>query len=133
MSISDIRIANLRKLAAIQPNNGGWTELAQRLGYSKPSFLVQMAGPAHGRKITEKSVRKFEAKLGLPYLSLDKDEAQLTLEPIAASYKQIVNDALERVDKAILSSIEAPKSLKYAELVLRALESEIELIKQVQQ
>jgi hypothetical protein len=61
------RRSNLRRLA----NTYGWTELAKRLGYRQPSFLVQMAGPNPTREVTEKSARRFEIDLGLPEGSLD--------------------------------------------------------------
>jgi hypothetical protein len=49
----------------------GWTELAKRLSYRQPSFLVQMGGPNPTREVTEKSARRFERDLGLPVGSLD--------------------------------------------------------------
>jgi hypothetical protein len=61
------RRTNLRRLA----NTYGWTELAKRLGYRQPSFLVQMAGPNPTRPVTETSARRFERDLGLPEGSLD--------------------------------------------------------------
>ena len=61
------RRSNLRRLA----NTYGWTELAKRLGYRQPSFLVQMAGPNPTRPVTENSARRFEVDLGLPTGSLD--------------------------------------------------------------
>lgn len=61
------RRTNLRRLA----NTYGWTELAKRLGYRQPSFLVQMAGPNPTRPVSEKSARQFERDLGLPEGSLD--------------------------------------------------------------
>ena len=61
------RRSNLRRLAATY----GWTELAKRLGYRQPSFLVQMAGPNPTREVTEKSARRFEKELELPEGSLD--------------------------------------------------------------
>ena len=61
------RRTNLRRLA----NTYGWTELAKRLGYRQPSFLVQMAGPNPTRKVSEGSARDFERVLGLPEGSLD--------------------------------------------------------------
>lgn len=65
---SENRRENLRRLIeeADGPKN-----LAEKLGYANPSFLVQMTGPNPTREVTEKTARKYEEKLGLPEGSLD--------------------------------------------------------------
>ena len=68
------RRTNLRRLAGTY----GWTELAKRLGYRQPSFLVQMAGPNPTREVTEKSARRFELDLDLPEGSLDVVAAEVS-------------------------------------------------------
>lgn len=57
-----IRRANLRHLFQ---SYGGPTALAEKLGYSNGSFLVQIAGPNPIRPLTEKTARKIEEKLKL--------------------------------------------------------------------
>ncbi len=79
MTVFENRLANLRKLAGTY----GWTELAKRLSYRQPSFLVQMGGPNPTREVTEKSARRFERDLGLPVGSLD------VLAPEASAADQI--------------------------------------------
>ena len=71
MGIEQTRRANLRKLVA---DSGGPTLLAQRLGYRNPSFIVQMTGPSPIREVSEKTARRIEASLGLPPLTLDREE-----------------------------------------------------------
>lgn len=64
----DYRRANLRKLI---DSFGGPGPLAQKLGYSNSSFLVQMAGPSPIRQVSEGTARRFESVLGLDPGSLD--------------------------------------------------------------
>lgn len=66
---NDYRLSNLRRLI---DDAGGPSSLAKKLGYSNASFLVQMAGPNPMRKVTEKTARAFEEKLGLPAGYLDQ-------------------------------------------------------------
>lgn len=66
---NDHRLTNLRRLI---DDAGGPSSLAKKLGYSNASFLVQMAGPNPMRKVTEKTARAFEEKLGLPAGYLDQ-------------------------------------------------------------
>lgn len=86
------RRTNLRSLASTY----GWTELAKRLGYRQPSFLVQMAGPNPTREVTEKSARRFEQELNLPEGSLDV--AATEVSPV---------DQVRAVD-ALVNQIPAP-------------------------
>lgn len=65
---SENRRENLRRLIE---DADGPKNLAAKLGYANPSFLVQMAGPHPTREVTEKTARRFEEKLGLPDGSLD--------------------------------------------------------------
>lgn len=63
------RRENLRRLIE---QWGGPSTLAQKLGYSNASFVVQMAGPNPIRDVSEKTARKIEKQLGLPEGSLDQ-------------------------------------------------------------
>jgi len=61
-----VRKLNLRALVALY---GGPSRLADRIGYGGPSFVCQMTS---GKKaITEKTIRKIEKELGLPYGWMD--------------------------------------------------------------
>lgn len=62
------RRENLRRLIE---QWGGPSTLAQKLGYSNASFLVQMAGPHPTRDVSEKTARKIEAALDLRAGALD--------------------------------------------------------------
>jgi hypothetical protein len=62
------RRENLRRLIK---DADGPKNFAAKLGYANPSFLVQMAGPHPSRVVTDKTARRFEAKLGLPDGALD--------------------------------------------------------------
>lgn len=66
--VNDYRRLHLRELAK---THGGVLSLSEKLGYNNSSFIVQMIGPRPTRYITEKSARKFEAKLHLRPGSLD--------------------------------------------------------------
>lgn len=67
---TETRLFRLRQLAA---QWGGPVSLAQRVGYSNASYLVQMIGPNPTRPITEKTARKIEEKLELPRGWLDNE------------------------------------------------------------
>lgn len=69
----ETRRANLRTLM----EQRGVNALARQLGYANASFLSQMAGPNPIRGVTEKTARRFEARLGLPVGSLDRPVVQL--------------------------------------------------------
>lgn len=67
------RRENLRRL--IEQWNGP-SNLANKLGYSNASYLVQMAGPNPIREVSERTARKIEAKLDLPRGYLDKKQGE---------------------------------------------------------
>jgi hypothetical protein len=69
MDIYKNRRENLRDLIE---KNGGANSLARRLSHANASYLSQMAGPNPTRKITERTAREIEEKLGLAYGDLDK-------------------------------------------------------------
>lgn len=107
----DMRLENLRRLIA---ESGGPSALAKRLGYSNASFLVQMAGPAPIRKVTEKTARSIEQKLGLPRGYLDQSDAPtVTVDTI-----RMIGQLLE--DEGV-----ALPPVKFAELVAFALSERI--------
>lgn len=60
-AVHEARRANLRLVAA---NLGNDSRLAQRLGYNR-SYVSQLIGANSDYRISEKSARKFEEKLGL--------------------------------------------------------------------
>ncbi len=72
MDIKTIRIANARM--AIK-RVGGVGKAAQKMGYTSPSFLVQMFGPNPTRPVTEKTMRRMEVAFELERDSLDKPPA----------------------------------------------------------
>lgn len=61
-TVHEYRRENLRRLIEA---SGGVSILGKRLGYTNGSFLVQMAGPAPIREVSESTARKFETTLGL--------------------------------------------------------------------
>ncbi len=69
MDIKTIRLANGR--VAIE-RAGGVGKVAEKMGYTSPSFLVQMFGPNPTRSASEKTMRRMEAAFGLESGSLDK-------------------------------------------------------------
>lgn len=71
--ITEVRRANIRGLIAAR---GGLTKLSKDMGYSNPSFLSQMTGPAPSREISEKTARKIEKTLALApgYLDTTHEE-----------------------------------------------------------
>lgn len=68
MTTFEIRRHNLRLLAL----EIGHQELAHQLGYASTSFLSQMIGPHHTRRVSEITARKVEQVLDLPPLWLDQ-------------------------------------------------------------
>lgn len=110
MGIEQTRRANLRKLVA---DSCGPTLLAQRLGYRNPSFIVQMTGPSPIRDVSEQTARRIEASLGLPPLTLDREE-----QPAADS--SLVVDVIRAVGSTLESeNISLPPS-RFADLVALA-------------
>ncbi len=80
MDLKTQRIANGRQ--AIE-RAGGVGQVAQKMGYSNPSFLVQMFGPNPTRAPSEKTMRRMEGALGLADRSLDRMETAQALPPAA--------------------------------------------------
>lgn len=78
MDLKAQRIANGRQ--AIE-RAGGVGKVAEKMGYSNPSFLVQMFGPNPTRAASEKTMRRMETALGLSTLSLDRTESAVALPP----------------------------------------------------
>lgn len=70
LGVGDFRKINLRALIA---QWGGPTNLAKKLGYGGPSYLLQMVSLKPVRPLTEKTARKIETKLDLPPGWLDAD------------------------------------------------------------
>jgi hypothetical protein len=70
-TIQEVRRANLRRVIE---KNGGAASVARMLGLSGPSHLSQILS-GH-RPFTEKTARKFEAKLGMPEYSFDQREGE---------------------------------------------------------
>lgn len=144
MDTNEIRRVNLRRLAA----RTSWTDLAKRLGYQQPSFLVQMAGPNPTRDVTEKSARIYEGKLGLTDRSLDVLPIDLQPSEMIAKYAintiataitshqqtvpsddqsgKIVEDVIAMVAAAIAQERVQLDPVKYASLVQLALSDAME-------
>lgn len=80
MDLKTQRIANGR--LAIE-RAGGVGKVAEKMGYSNPSFLVQVFGPNPTRAPSEKTMRRMETALGLTALSLDLAETAAALPPAA--------------------------------------------------
>lgn len=68
MDKTPMRLTNGRQ--AIE-RAGGVGQVAKKMGYSNPSFLVQMFGPNPNRVPSEKTMRKMEKALALANGSLD--------------------------------------------------------------
>ena len=66
--VHHLRLKNVRAITAT------WTpyRIASEMGWGSTSFLSQMIGPNPSRSITERTARRLETKLSLPYLSLDR-------------------------------------------------------------
>ena len=64
------RQRNLRNV--VKNFTGGLQKIAEVLGYANGSFMSQMLSDHATRKVTEKSARAFEDKLGLEPMSLDQ-------------------------------------------------------------
>ena len=91
LPVLSYRQLNLRK--AVKNFDGGLQKVAETLGYANGSFLSQMLSDHATRKVTEKSARSFEQKLGLQPGALDSptslpnqatQAAQATTQPMAA-------------------------------------------------
>lgn len=85
-TVQDFRRQNLRNIAE---QYGGVTPLAQLLGYTNASFIVQMIGPNPMRQVSETNARKYEQTLDLIPGSLDTpvdvpDEATVSPDDIKA-------------------------------------------------
>lgn len=121
---SENRRANLRRL--IEENDGP-KELAAKLGYSNASFLVQMAGPNPTREVTEKTARRFEAKLGLEEGSLDWTANQrpaAPLKPVPGSKQpeaSLTVDIVRLVGEVCEEQRVALPAAKFADVVALAL------------
>lgn len=117
---NDHRLTNLRRLI---DDAGGPSSLAKKLGYSNASFLVQMAGPNPMRKVTEKTARAFEEKLGLPAGHLDQPSAP-SAPPVASAPPQSVPftvDLIRLVGKVLDEEHVSLPPLRFADLVAFAL------------
>jgi hypothetical protein len=73
--LADIRRTNLRNIVT---QWGGPSNLARKLGYNNPSYLVQMVGPKPTRDVTEKTAVKIETALGLQQGALSQGVFSLT-------------------------------------------------------
>lgn len=68
MDVRDVRRANLARLISQR----GLKPLAEALGYTNGSYLLQMAGPHPIRPVSETNARRYEIALGLPAGALDR-------------------------------------------------------------
>lgn len=107
MSTSDYRRENLRRLIAAC---GGPSAVADRLGYSNASYVVQMTGPNPTRPVSERTARTVEEVFLLPALSLDEpvfvefSSAEKPLDPPTPSmnaehFVQIINAVVRVCDE----------------------------------
>ena len=91
-----IRLVEIRRengRAAIE-RAGGASKVAQKLGYSNPSFLVQQFGPNTTRSPSEGTMRKMEAAIGL-------DEGSLDTDPAAASTNAVSTELIATVIRSV--------------------------------
>lgn len=72
MPTDDVFAIRRKNLRALIRQHEGATNLAKLLGYSSPSYLSQMVGPAKTRPVTEKVARQIENRLRMPSGWLDK-------------------------------------------------------------
>jgi hypothetical protein len=121
---SDNRRENLRRLIK---EYDGPKELAEKLGYANASFLVQMTGPNPTREVTEKTARKFEAKLGIEEGSLDWPANQRpVLKPVpgkapAAQDTSLAVDIVRLVGQVCEEQGVTLPAVKFADVVALAL------------
>lgn len=123
--ISETRRENLRKLIA---ERGGANALAKALGYTNASFLSQMCGPTPMREVTEKTARSFEAKLGLPSGTLDRENAA-TASPAAAlspAEVPLTVDVIRLVGKVLEDEGLNLPPMRFADVVALALTDTVE-------
>ena len=107
MDFVENRLANCRAAVA---QAGGISKLSRMMGYSSPSYLVQVLGPNPTRAPSEKFVRKMEAALGLSLGALDVPRAGA----------QTAEEAQPGVDKKIATGPLDPDVLaQVVQLVLR--------------
>ncbi len=120
MKLTELRRDNLRELMRVHSASG----LSNMLGYRQPTFLSQMAGPNPTREVTEKTVRNYERKLGLPVGALDKPlgaapDAPPTVEAAPAS-GELVADVIRLVGTICSDEkVELP-TMKFADVVALA-------------
>lgn len=114
---NDHRLTNLRRLI---DDAGGPSSLAKKLGYSNASFLVQMAGPNPMRKVTEKTARAFEEKLGLPVGYLDQPSGA-SAPPEAPATVPFTVDLIRLVGKVLDEEKVSLPPPRFADLVAFAL------------
>ena len=91
----DVHKRRLDNLRALIREWGGPTSLSKRLGYSNPTYLVQLAGPNPSRPLWERSARAIEKKLGLPDLWFDKNEDVQPSALDAKLLRQVVDVVLQ--------------------------------------
>jgi len=96
----DHRRENLRKLAQ---QWDGPTALARKLGYTQPSFLVQMIGPHPTRDVSERTARRIEKALDLPTGWLDRPPGAAP----TTSNMQLDTGLLARVVSSVSQVLEA--------------------------
>lgn len=108
-----VRRDNLRALIA----EHGASNLASQLGYTNPSFLSQMAGPRPIRDITEKTARRFEAKLGLPKGYLDRTDKPVQQSTHAPLDVPLTTEVITLVGRVLNDEGVTLPPLKLAELV----------------
>lgn len=87
------RRENLRRL--IEQWDGP-SNLANKLGYTNASFLVQMAGPNPIRDVSERTARKIEGKLDLPRGYLDRKPAGGKTEVSTELVRQRIKHLVEQ-------------------------------------
>lgn len=126
MAVHDYRRVHLLKII---DDLGGVNKAGGILGYTNGSFLTQMSGPNPERKISEKTARKFEEKLGLESGSMDTPvdvKAPLDL------FKRTVNKPLNAAELTALILLVGEmceqqnvtlSSAKFAALVVLTLEN----------
>ena len=126
LSVFDLRKINLRALIV---QWSGPTNLAKKLGYGGPSYLLQMVGASAQRPITEKTARKIEQKLQLQrgYLDHDHEGAGSLTEPAQAVAldQEMLSKAVSTITAAVDKAKMNLSPAKFADVVVLVYEDAV--------
>lgn len=105
---------------------GGVGQVAKRMGYRTPSYLVQMFGPNPSRSATEKTMRRMEQALGLPALSLDTEASPAPTQPSTGLTPAQVSEIISLVGTILENEQVTVPYSRFADVVNLAIEDTTE-------